>query len=96
MKKTFEIPKIRIAHISKFLGGFLGVFDGQKYKIMRAHLCCCQYQDTLFLPLGLKAQRGIAMIVAGGRAACAIFVPTHFFVQFFSYDPEISHECSPP
>ena len=37
MKKTLEIPKIRIAHISKFLGEgggrFLGVFEGQKYKI---------------------------------------------------------------
>ena len=28
-KKTLEIPKIIIAHISKFLG----VFEGQKYKI---------------------------------------------------------------
>ena len=36
LKKTLEIPKIRIAHISKFLGRgghFLGVFEGQKYKI---------------------------------------------------------------
>ena len=36
LKKTLEIPKIRISHISKFLGGgggFIGVFEGQKYKI---------------------------------------------------------------
>ena len=49
-----------------------------------------------FLPLRLKAQRGIAIMVAGGRSACAMSVVPHFFVKFFSYDPEISHECSPP
>ena len=50
-----------------------------------------------FLPLGLKAQRGIAIMVAGGwSSGVRMSVVTHFFVQFFSYDPEISHECSPP
>ena len=49
--------------------------------------------------LGLKAQRGITIMVAGGRPAgrpCAMSVVTRFFIQFFSYDPEISHACSPP
>ena len=31
-----------------------------------------------------------------GRRACAMSVVSHFFVQFFSYDPDISHGCSPP
>ena len=43
----------------------------------------------LFLPLGLKAQRVIACDVQ-------IFVPTHFFVQFFSCNPEIRSKYSPP
>ena len=89
MKKTLEIPKIRIAHISKFLGGG-GAFEG----FLRA-----KNTKLSFLPLGLKAQRGITIMMAGGRPAgraCAMSVVSHFFVQFFSYDPEISHACSPP
>ena len=51
-----------------------------------------------------KSPRGIAIMVAGivghrssvGRSACAMSVVMHFFVQFFSYDPEILHLWSPP
>ena len=72
MKKTFEIPKIRIAHISKFLGGgaISRGFEGQKYKIFSFYSnFCCFSQLYLFLPLGLKAQRGIAIMVSGvGRS----------------------------
>ena len=32
----------------------------------------------------------------GGRAAVRESVVTRFFIQFFSYDPEISHACSLP
>ena len=81
LKKTFEIPKIRIAHISKFLV----VFEGQKYKIEL-------FTPRAESPEGYYYHDGG---LAGGRP-CAMSVVPRFFIQFFSYDPEISHACSPP
>jgi len=43
------------------------------------------------------------MVAGGGRAGggragggVQIFFPMHFFVQFFSYNPEIRSKYSPP
>ena len=36
-----------------------------------------------FLPLGLKAQRGITIMIAGGWAAVRDVSFSHFYVQFF-------------
>ena len=41
-------------------------------------------------------RRSVGRSVVGRSSACAMSVVSHFFIQFFSYDPEISHECSLP
>ena len=52
----------------------------------------------MFLPLGLKAQRSIAIMKAAGRrmCVCALLHVLRFLKKYLSYDHEILHTLRVP
>ena len=62
-------------------------------KCILFYICKPSRAFMLFTP---RAESPEGYYYHGCGRACAMSVVSRFFIQFFSYDPEISHACSPP